>query len=73
LRPPSFVALEIDDAIQPLVAAAAMLGGDHAMMIAAVGADLADGQRLLRLELGQTACNRSPNPLVGRARSDCKI
>ena len=46
-------ALEVDDPIQPLVAAAAMLGGDHAVMIAAVGAALADGERLLRLAAGE--------------------
>ena len=34
------VSLEIDNAIQLLVAAATMLGGDDAVMVTAIGADL---------------------------------
>ena len=65
---PSFMPLEIDDAIQPLVAAAAMLGGDHAVMVAAVGAALADGQRLLGLVLGDDGLVVDHRALrVGRA------
>ncbi len=40
-----FIALEVDEAIKAFVAAAAMLGGDDAMMVAAIGATLADWSR----------------------------
>src|SRR6476619_7461618 len=46
-----FGPLEIDQAIEFLVPTAAMLGGDHSMMIPAIGAAPADGEGLLRLEL----------------------
>src|SRR4051794_38161639 len=45
--------LEVDDPVQPLVPAAPVLDGDHAVVVTTVGAALADRERLLRLELGQ--------------------
>ena len=66
--------LEVDDAVQLLVAAAAVLGGDHAVVVAAAGAALADGERLLGLELGEDRLvveHRARRG--GRRRSGCKI
>ena len=66
------VAAEIDQAVVPLVAAAAMPGGDHALVVPPALAVLADQQALGRLGARASARrNRSRWPRGGPAWSDC--
>ena len=64
-------ALEVDDAIGLLVAAAAKAHGDAAGIVAAALLGLADGQRLDRLALVELAAIDDAPAGEGPASSDC--